>query len=129
MTIRHFVLPIVASVTTSLAAAAASPVSGISVGDFMARASKQTHCSFTVEAVVPPGKRFPGFLEVRVPRPPPKLTENGIIGFISKNLKGYVALRDRVKKSVVHIVALRLLKWKANPLNRRVTVHGSMTPA
>lgn len=127
----RFLLPIVVAAVTSIAAiavaAAIPPATDISMGVFMAHAFKRAHCFFSIETVAPPGKQLPGFMEISMPPPPIKLTENAVPGFLRKNLKGYSIFPDRINKSVVHIIARRLLKWKANPLDHRLTICGKMT--
>ncbi|NNM85542.1 MAG: hypothetical protein HKL96_07285 [Phycisphaerales bacterium] len=39
----------------------------------------------------------------------------------------FTVWRDKINKSAIHIVYTKALKWKANPLNQRLTIRGKMS--
>ena len=103
----------------------AAPAKTAWLNNFEVYASTKFHCSFTNEDVVGDGQW--GVSGVRIPLPPVGITKKGLVPFLTQNLPDYKVWRDRVYKSVIHIADRRLLNWKNNPLNKKLTFHGKMT--
>jgi hypothetical protein len=99
------------------------------LGFVMMTEGQRLGCVFTVEriGVRPDAKKSGGIADAEVPLPPRGLTVGGLIKFIRKHAPRYTVWRDSASKSVIHVALTRLLRWKGNPLNRRLTFVGVAT--
>ena len=98
----------------------ASPENATFLGFLEYQASAKFHCTFTNEG-------SSGIGGVPVPPLPVGITAQRLVTFFRKNLPKYVVWRDRVNKSIIHIVDRRVLAWKSNPLNKKITIKGTMS--
>lgn len=103
----------------------AAPLGATWLTNFEVQASAEFHCDFINEDVVGDGNWGVGGL--RVPPLPAGTTGKGLVPFLAKNLPGYKVWRDRENRSVVHIADRRVLAWKNNPLNKKMTIKGTMS--
>ena len=97
------------------------------LNNFEAQASAEFHYCFINEDVVGGGNWGVG--GVSTPPLPPGTTGKGVVPFLAKNLPGYKVWRDRVNRSIIHIVDRRVLAWKSNPLSKKVTIKGTKSIA
>lgn len=105
----------------------AAPAKATWLNNVELQASTKFHCGFANEDVVGGGNW--GIGGVRISSMPNGMTAKGLAPFFAKNLPGYKVWRDRVNKSVIHIVDRRVLAWKNNPLDKKVTIQGTMSIA
>lgn len=98
----------------------ASPENTTFLGFLEYQANAKFHCTFTNEG-------SSGIGGVPIPSLPAGITAQRLVAFLRKNLPKCVVWRDRVNKSIIHIVDRRVLAWKSNPLNKKLTIKGTMS--
>ncbi len=64
-----------------------------------------------------------------LPAAPPQgfKTINAAVSFLRAKLPACTVWRDKLNSHIIHIVYTKALKWEANPLNQRLTFHGTMS--
>ncbi len=90
------------------------------LGFFEYQAGAKFHCDFINEEVVGDGNWGVGGL--RIPPLPAGTTAKSLVPFLAKTLPDYKVWRDRVNRSIIHVVDRRVLAWKSNPLNTKLTI-------
>lgn len=82
-------------------------------------------CVFAVEGAV----STKTYLGLPLPPPPPQgfRTVRAAVNFLRAKMPGFTVWRDKINKEAIHIVYTKALKWKANPLNQRLTFRGKMS--
>ncbi len=102
-----------------------------SASDIWGRLATQDHCVVLGEDHVATvnGKVAGdvGLAKIHLPPSPNHLTIQSAVKFLSAHLPGYTVWRDRVNRHVIHIVYTKALMWKSNPLNQKLTFHGTMS--
>ncbi len=94
--------------------------------DVWARFASQQHCFLAVEDAYSIEK---GTYIGTVPAAPPKgfKTINAAVRFLRAKLPACTVWRDKINRHIIHVVYTKALRWKANPLNQRLTFREVMS--
>lgn len=83
---------------------------------------------FTQEEIVPTGKGTrTGLYGAQIQIPPAGLSTQQTVKFMRNQLPEIRIWRGSRNLHVIHFADRQALKWKGNPLNRRLTFHGTMS--
>ncbi len=88
--------------------------------------AQKHHCVFAMEDAY---STETGTYIGTLPAAPPQgfKTINAAVSFLRAKLPACTVWRDKLNSHIIHIVYTKALKWKANPLNQRLTFHGTMS--
>ena len=93
--------------------------------DLESQVHSRFHITFAEEDIVGDGKWGLGGL--RVPPLPSDISRSEILSFLKKCIPGYKVWPDRLNRSVIHVVARKLLRLRENQLNTDITYHGKVS--
>ncbi len=92
----------------------------------LARFSRHHHCHFTVEDAYSTGKgTYIGMPPSTVPRDIKTISE--LVKWLRAKLPACTIWRDKLDGRIIHVAYTKALKWKANPMNQRLTFRGTMS--
>ncbi len=86
--------------------------------------TREHHCFLAIEDAYPIGK---GYLGMPPALPASIKSISGLVKWLRAKLPSSTVWRDKVNNHIIHVVYTKALKWKANPLNQRLTFHGKMS--
>lgn len=89
-----------------------------------ARFAREHHCFLAIEDAYSVKRGYIGM--------PPSLPRSvksvsGLVKWLRAKLPSSTVWRDKGNNHIIHVVYTKALKWKANPLNQRLTFHGKMS--
>lgn len=122
------VLLVFAAILGGVLVAGFSPdATAVSVpADPWAAFASQHHCFLAVEDAYSTEK---GTYIGTIPAVPPQgfKSIHAAVRFLRSKLPACTIWRDKLNGHIVHVVYTKALEWKANPLNQRLTFHGTMS--
>jgi hypothetical protein len=90
-----------------------------------ARFARKHHCFLAVEGAYE-GKHG-GYVGEPPALPHGVRTISALVRWLRSKLPTSTVWRDKLDNRVIHVVYTKALRWKANPLNQRLTFHGTMS--
>ena len=83
---------------------------------------------YTLEDVVPQGKApYKGLANLRLPMATGQLTLRRMISSLRKRFPELRVWRDHLNRRIVHIAMATATAWKQNPLDQKLSFHGTMS--
>lgn len=128
--LKHFhplLLLLAAALCAPMVKAASPNAAAASIGaDLWARFASRHHCFLVMEDAY---SAKTGTYTVNLPAAPPPgcKTIRAAVRFLRSKLPTCTVWRDRLDGHIIHVVYTKALKWKANPLNQRLTFHATMS--
>lgn len=96
--------------------------------DYLGEVHVRREFHYTLEDIVPQGKApYKGLANLRLPMPTGKLTLHQMVRSLHARFPELRIWRDRTSRRIVHIAMAVAVAWKANPLDEKLTFHGTMS--